>query len=124
MVLAMTFFPFWPAPWKNASLFSRTEPVAGSLPVFAVGDAHALKLYPPAFAHEGIHEQKVLAYVGGKLLIATPAVVAGGEVDGGGTSSWSGFPARHSTRSGVHSRLPTASASLLTLVAGSGRCTR
>lgn len=55
---------------------------AGSLPVFAVGDARALKLYPPAFAHEGIHEQNVLAYVGRKLPIATPAVVAGGEVDG------------------------------------------
>jgi hygromycin-B 7''-O-kinase len=61
----------------DATLFE-----SGSLPVFAAGDAHVLKLYPPAFAHEADHEQNVLEHLQGKLPIATPAVVAAGEVDG------------------------------------------
>lgn len=55
---------------------------AGSLPVFAAGDAHVLKLYPPCFAHEGGHERAVLSRLEGALPLPTPRVVAGGERDG------------------------------------------
>jgi hygromycin-B 7''-O-kinase len=55
---------------------------AGSLPVFAAGDGHVLKLYPPCFAHECGHERSVLSRVHGALPLATPRVVASGEVDG------------------------------------------
>jgi hygromycin-B 7''-O-kinase len=55
---------------------------AGSLPVFAAGDAHVLKLYPPCFAHECGHERSVLSRLQGALPLATPRVVASGEADG------------------------------------------
>jgi hygromycin-B 7''-O-kinase len=55
---------------------------AGSLPVFAAGDAHVMKLYPPCFAHECGHEQSVLSKLHGALPLATPRVVTSGEVDG------------------------------------------
>jgi hygromycin-B 7''-O-kinase len=54
----------------------------GSLPVFAAGDGHVLKLYPPCFAHERAHEQSVLSRLHGRLPLATPRVVSSGEVDG------------------------------------------
>jgi hygromycin-B 7''-O-kinase len=54
----------------------------GSLPVFAVGDAHVLKLYPPCFADECDNERSVLEKVHGALPIATPMIVASGEIDG------------------------------------------
>ena len=55
---------------------------SGSLPVYAMSDVHVLKLYPP---HEGEHaevEARVLAFVDGRLPIATPRVLALGEQDG------------------------------------------
>lgn len=61
----------------DATLFE-----AGSLPVFAAGDAHVLKLYPPCFAHECGHERSVLSKLHGALPLRTPRVVASGEVDG------------------------------------------
>ncbi len=55
----------------------------GSLPVFALGTQHVLKLYPP---HDQAHAQveaRVLAFVEGRLPLPTPQVVARGEWDGG-----------------------------------------
>lgn len=55
---------------------------SGSLPVYALSDRHVLKLYPP---HEGEHaevEARVLAFVDGRLPIATPRVLATGKQDG------------------------------------------
>jgi len=67
---------------RDLGLGHPTLFAAGSLPVFAAGDAHVLKLYPPAYAHEGVHEQNLLAHLQGKLPFATPGVVSAGEVDG------------------------------------------
>lgn len=55
---------------------------AGSLPVYAAGDAHVLKLFPPCFAQERDNEARVLSRVHGRLPLATPGVVARGEADG------------------------------------------
>ena len=55
---------------------------AGSLPVFAAGREHVLKLYPPRYAEEAEQEQSVLEQIYGALPVATPAVVADGDVDG------------------------------------------
>jgi len=55
---------------------------AGSLPVFAAGDDHVVKLYPPCFSHECGHEKSVLSKLHGALPLATPRVVASGEADG------------------------------------------
>jgi hygromycin-B 7''-O-kinase len=55
----------------------------GSLPVYALGAQHVLKLYP---AHEQAHAQveaRVLAFVAGRLPLPTPEVVASGTHDGG-----------------------------------------
>lgn len=46
----------------------------GSLPVYAVGDAHVLKLYPPVFTSERETEASVLSALAGKLPIPTPRV--------------------------------------------------
>lgn len=54
----------------------------GSLPVFAAGDGHVLKLYPPCFAEECEREASVLAALHGALPLATPRLVASGEADG------------------------------------------
>ncbi|GAB3475971.1 phosphotransferase family protein [Amycolatopsis cihanbeyliensis] len=54
----------------------------GSLPVYAVGDRHVLKLYPPAFAGEAKVESTALRAVQGKLPIPTPAPERVGEADG------------------------------------------
>jgi hygromycin-B 7''-O-kinase len=61
----------------DAKLFA-----AGSLPVFAAGDAHVVKLYPPFLAHECERERSVLSKLNGALPVATPQVAASGEVDG------------------------------------------
>lgn len=63
------------------------EPVtrydSGSLPVFALGTRHVLKLYPPQdHAHEQV-EARVLGFVDGRLPLPTPQVVASGEWDDG-----------------------------------------
>lgn len=54
----------------------------GSFPVFAAGREHVLKLYPPRHAEEGEQERTVLKQIYGALPVATPAVVADGDVDG------------------------------------------
>lgn len=55
---------------------------AGSLPVFAAGREHVLKLYPPRHAEEAEHERSVLELIYGTLPVATPGPVAHGDVDG------------------------------------------
>jgi hygromycin-B 7''-O-kinase len=60
----------------------RTRYDSGSLPVFAVGDAHVLKLYPPdeqAFART---EARALAAVDRRLPIATPRPIDAGLHEG------------------------------------------
>jgi len=55
---------------------------SGSLPVYAIGTAHVLKLFPP---HEGSHaaiEARTLAAVHGALSIPTPQLLAVDTVDG------------------------------------------
>jgi hygromycin-B 7''-O-kinase len=63
------------------------EPVtrfdSGSLPVFALGTRHVLKLYPPQDRSHALVEARVLAFVAGRLPLPTPAVVATGEWDDG-----------------------------------------
>jgi hygromycin-B 7''-O-kinase len=54
----------------------------GSLPVYAAGREHVLKLYPPQHAGEAGPERSVLEQLRGALPVATPVVVAAGEVDG------------------------------------------
>jgi hygromycin-B 7''-O-kinase len=54
----------------------------GSVPVFAAGSAHVIKLFP---AHESRFfeaERAALTHLAGKLPIATPRFVAGGLQDG------------------------------------------
>lgn len=55
---------------------------SGSLPVYALGDQHVLKLFPP-HEHEHAHvEARVLAALDGALPVPTPRLVAAGEDDG------------------------------------------
>jgi hygromycin-B 7''-O-kinase len=61
----------------NLSLFET-----GSLPVFAAGHAHVLKLFPPCFAEEEPRERSVLERLAGALPVPTPGVAASGEVEG------------------------------------------
>lgn len=56
---------------------------SGSLPVYAVGDACVLKLFPPDEHEHAEVEARVLAAVQGKLPIPTPRLHATGEHDGG-----------------------------------------
>ena len=56
---------------------------SGSLPVFALGTMHVLKLYPPQDQAHAQVEARVLAFVDGRLPVPTPQVVATGEWDGG-----------------------------------------
>ncbi|MBO1415262.1 phosphotransferase [Streptomyces sp. FH025] len=51
----------------------------GSVPVYAVGDAHVLKLFPALSARDGRIEERVLGAVEGALPIPTPSVRAAGE---------------------------------------------
>ncbi|MEU3572915.1 aminoglycoside phosphotransferase family protein [Kitasatospora sp. NPDC036755] len=51
----------------------------GSVPVYAVGEALVLKLYPAAGARDGVVEERVLAHLDGALPIPTPSVRAAGE---------------------------------------------
>jgi hygromycin-B 7''-O-kinase len=46
----------------------------GSQPVYAVGDAHVLKLFPGAAAQDGVAEGRVLTHVQGQLPVPTPRV--------------------------------------------------
>jgi hygromycin-B 7''-O-kinase len=55
---------------------------SGSVPVFAIGAQHVLKLYPPQdHAHAQV-EARVLACVDGRLPLPTPQVVATGQWEG------------------------------------------
>jgi hygromycin-B 7''-O-kinase len=54
----------------------------GSLPVFAVGDEHVVKLFPPIFRRNQENERDALAFLAGNLTVPTPALRAGGELDG------------------------------------------
>jgi hygromycin-B 7''-O-kinase len=55
--------------------------VGGSLPVYAVGEALVLKLYPPIFADERDREAGVLRVLDERLPIPTPAVRNTGELE-------------------------------------------
>ncbi|MDG4862439.1 aminoglycoside phosphotransferase family protein [Streptomyces sp. T-3] len=50
----------------------------GSQPVYRVGDAHVLKLFPAAAGQDGVVEARVLEHVEGRLSIPTPKVHAAG----------------------------------------------
>jgi hygromycin-B 7''-O-kinase len=56
---------------------------SGSLPVYAVGRSHVLKLFPPDEREHAEVEARVLAAVQGKLPIPTPQLEASGTHDGG-----------------------------------------
>ncbi|MER7579105.1 aminoglycoside phosphotransferase family protein [Kitasatospora sp. NPDC097691] len=51
----------------------------GSVPVYAVGDEHVLKLFPAASARDGLVEARVLERLRGALPIPTPVVREAGE---------------------------------------------
>ncbi|GHE58413.1 phosphotransferase [Streptomyces longispororuber] len=55
----------------------------GSQPVYAVGDALVLKLFPGAAADDAATEARVLAHVHGRLPVATPEVHASGAYENG-----------------------------------------
>ena len=54
----------------------------GSLPVYAIGAAHVLKLFPPVDLAASTTEAAVLAAIAGRLPIPTPRVEAVGELAG------------------------------------------
>ena len=56
----------------------------GSMPVYAIGDARVLKLYPPSYLAERDTEASVLAALGGRLPIPTPHLDAVGDQDAWG----------------------------------------
>jgi hygromycin-B 7''-O-kinase len=60
----------------------RRRYARGSLPVFAVGDLHALKLFPPHEAAACEAERRALDAVAGRIGVPTPGVDACGELDG------------------------------------------
>lgn len=55
---------------------------SGSLPVYALGDAHVLKLFPPPGAEHAGVEARVLSFVDARLPVPTPQLHAHGELDG------------------------------------------
>lgn len=55
---------------------------SGSLPVYAVGPRHVLKLFPPAEAEHARTEARALAAVDGALPIPTPRLIAAETQDG------------------------------------------
>ncbi|WP_369215931.1 aminoglycoside phosphotransferase family protein [Streptomyces flavofungini] len=56
---------------------------AGSQPVYAVGEAHVLKLFPKAAAEDGIAEGRVLSHIQGRLPVPTPRVHGAGAYENG-----------------------------------------
>ncbi|NEC67821.1 aminoglycoside 3'-phosphotransferase/choline kinase family protein [Streptomyces sp. SID9727] len=50
----------------------------GSVPVYAVGDAHVLKLFPEADGRHARVEERVLAHVQGRLPVPTPRLCGAG----------------------------------------------
>ncbi len=91
-----------PAEWEavrldDAALFAgvraicarhglASEPVTrcpgGSMPVYLVGERHALKLFPPRDGAFARVEALALAAVGGRLPLPTPELLATGTLDG------------------------------------------
>ncbi|NGO11688.1 phosphotransferase [Streptomyces sp. HC44] len=55
----------------------------GSLPVYAIGDAHVLKLYPAFERAECVREEKVLSHLYGKLPLPTPQLYSAGAYKNG-----------------------------------------
>jgi hygromycin-B 7''-O-kinase len=55
----------------------------GSRPVYAVGGRRVLKLYPTVSAPDSVTEARVLEYLGGRLPVATPGLLAHGEYENG-----------------------------------------
>ena len=53
----------------------------GSLPVFALGDKHVVKLFPPPFRRNRDNERDSLAFLAGELAVATPELVAADDID-------------------------------------------
>ncbi|MEW2388382.1 aminoglycoside 3'-phosphotransferase/choline kinase family protein [Streptomyces venezuelae] len=56
---------------------------AGSQPVYAVGDAHVLKLFPGTAARDAVTEARVLGHVEGRLPVPTPRLHAEGPYENG-----------------------------------------
>ncbi len=54
---------------------------SGSLPVYALGEQHVLKLFPPHEASFAEVEARVLEFLAGKLPLPTPAVTAADAMD-------------------------------------------
>ncbi|HUS66386.1 MAG TPA: phosphotransferase [Kofleriaceae bacterium] len=52
----------------------------GTQPVFAIGEEHVVKLFPPASRRNGDNERDALALLGGRLPVATPELRAAGEL--------------------------------------------
>jgi hygromycin-B 7''-O-kinase len=50
--------------------------------VFGAGSRHLVKLFPPLWSHEQGVERAALEHVAGRLSVATPEVVAAGELEG------------------------------------------
>lgn len=55
----------------------------GSRPVYAIGGRHVLKLYPTVSAPDSVTEARVLDFLGGRLPVATPGLLACGEYENG-----------------------------------------
>ncbi len=55
----------------------------GTQPVYAVGGAHVLKLYPKAAAQDGVTEARVLDHLAGRLPVPTPELRDAGEYENG-----------------------------------------
>jgi hygromycin-B 7''-O-kinase len=55
---------------------------SGSLPVYALGEQHVLKLFPPHEAGHADVEARVLGFIAGRLPLATPTVIAADAQDG------------------------------------------
>ena len=54
----------------------------GSLPVFALGEEHVIKLFPPPFRKNRDNERDALAFLAGRLAVSTPALRAADDLDG------------------------------------------
>jgi len=54
----------------------------GSLPVFAIGEEHVVKLFPPLFRRNRDNERDALCFLEDELPVATPALRAADDVDG------------------------------------------
>ncbi|RSS84075.1 phosphotransferase [Streptomyces sp. WAC06614] len=56
---------------------------AGSVPVYAVGEGHVLKLFPATSAEDAVTEGRVLGYLQGRLPVPTPRLYACGPCGNG-----------------------------------------